>query len=141
MTQAFTVIHLAAWLDLIEQARRFKNPKVTDPARLKAAGNAAARTILPPRYQNVRGSCFHRLQRIARTAAHYDDRERKALLEDTLACIEHLVERATSLGRLQDFLANLADTNFQQFRLELTNLMFPAPAPRHQPRFRADIDA
>jgi len=141
MTRPFTATHLAAWLDLIHQAQRFTNPKVLDPSRLRAAGDAAGRAVLPPRYQNIRGSCFARLVYLARSIAEFDDSARKVLCHDACACQEHLIERATSLGRLQDALTDLATRDFQQFRMDLTNLMFPAPEPRQQRRYRADIDA
>lgn len=141
MTQPFTLIHLAAWLDLIEQARRFRNPKVCDPARLKAAGNRAMKTVLPPRYQSQRGSCFHRLERVARTTGAYGPAEREALLFDARACLEHLVEIASMVSSTQDRLAALADSDWSAFRIEIGNHMFPgARQTAAASRLRADID-
>lgn len=143
MTQPFTLIHLAAWLDLIEQARRFRNPKVTDPAKLRSAGDRAGQSVMPPRYQNVRGSCFHRLSRVARITRAYGPSERDALLFDARACLEHLVEISSMVSETQDRLAALADSDWTAFRIELTNHMFPGAnqsITAANPRYRANID-
>lgn len=147
MSIPFTLIHLAAWLDLIEQARRFRNPKVTDPAKLRSAGDRANSAQCPPRYQKQKGSCFHRLVKIAQRTHAYSQNERDCLLYDANACLEHLVEISSMVSSTQDRLGALAETDWTAFRIELGNHMFPGsnaslhtPSKAANPRYRADID-
>ncbi|CAL4868235.1 hypothetical protein MMA231_02510 [Asticcacaulis sp. MM231] len=109
------------WLDLIAQAIRLTNPKVSDLGPLKKAAIKATAATLPEEFQGVRDNPFMRLIKGAEALQRDRALDKELLITFGWTCLEKLV--GVDLGmHVREELRRYALKNFETFRAVLLGL-------------------
>lgn len=123
MSQPITSRDVDRWLDLIAQAIRLTNPKVSDLGPLKKTGRTASKAIFPEEFQGVRDNPFMRLVKGAEQLERGAELDKQLLITLSWTCLEKLL--GTDLGVVsRDALRIEALRSYQTFRQVIGNLCF-----------------